>query len=284
MKGTTEPSVIFSVVIPTYKRHDDLFRCLDALSHHFNIDSSQSYKFGVEVIVSDDACEITLHDVLKDRYPWCRYVEGPTRGPASNRNYGAKQASGEWLAFIDDDCVPQPGWLESFARHTSCCDILEGRTSACGTRTRVDQECPINESGGHLWSCNFAITRDCFFDMNGFNENFPTAAMEDIEFRTRALKLGKSIKFLYDALVYHPWRTRKGFAFSLLYKKSLKQFVQLHPEFKSKYSFSSQLLCALRCIKRSLECAWTTRKWRGLMRQIALDINWSVQTWLAVAC
>ena len=36
-------------------------------------------------------------------------------GPAGNRNAGVKRAIGEWIIFLDDDCVAQGGFLEAYA-------------------------------------------------------------------------------------------------------------------------------------------------------------------------
>ena len=71
-----------------------------------------------------------------------------THGLAANSNHGAPQARNVQLVFTDDYCLPKPGWIESFARITAHYDVMEGRTSAAGTRIRGDEECPINETGG----------------------------------------------------------------------------------------------------------------------------------------
>ena len=53
---------------------------------------------------------------LAQQYPWVSWGRGPRRGPAANRNAGALRARGEWLAFTDDDCVPDPNWLAPVLR------------------------------------------------------------------------------------------------------------------------------------------------------------------------
>src|SRR5215213_11648746 len=106
---TAVPKLI-SVVIPTRDRNETLARCLDRLAPCAQSLSHDQY----EVIVTDDSAHAAARELLFDRYPWARWTGGPRRGPAANRNAGMRAARGEWLAFTDDDCLPEPGWLSAF--------------------------------------------------------------------------------------------------------------------------------------------------------------------------
>jgi len=273
---------IFSVVIPTYRRHRQLCDCLDCLALYFDVDAQHPLAAGIEVIVSDDARDQQLRTLLHQRYPWCRYSAGPGRGPAANRNHGARQASAVWLVFTDDDCMPQPGWIEAFNRHSDQCDVMEGQTSASDRRTRLDQECPINTSGGYLWSCNFAIRRETFLQLGGFNEHFPVAAMEDVELNRRINQAGLRRTFLAMAEVKHPWRSRKGRSFLRAKACSIATYVGLHPETASSFSLRSQLLNLLRSLKKNVITSMSIGTVRGLRRQIVLDTYAAFATWQAV--
>lgn len=200
----------FSVVIPTCNRHEQLFDALGKLIPYLSAEWQQQAGFGVEVVVTDDARESDLQPLLAAKFPGCVYVEGPHRGPAACRNKGAAVASGDWLVFLDDDCIPERGWLEAYASESGTADVLEGRTSPCGVRDRADMECPANETGGYLWSCNMAIRVEVFRQIGGFDENFPFAAFEDMDLHFRLLDEQKNVKFVADALVLHPWRVAKG--------------------------------------------------------------------------
>src|SRR5204862_5945534 len=50
------------------------------------------------------------------------------RGPAAARNLGWRSAKGPIVAFTDDDCVPQPGWLAALVAGMAEADIVQGRT------------------------------------------------------------------------------------------------------------------------------------------------------------
>lgn len=274
--------MMYSVVIPTYKRNTDLLECLKRLAPYFDCGENDSTKQSIEVIVSDDAADFELKRMIESRYRWCRYVIGPARGPAANRNHGASKAMGDWIVFTDDDCLPQPGWLRAYAELESQYDVLEGRTTSEGDRRRVDEECPTNETGGYLWSCNFAIRRSVFNDLRGFNEGFPAAAMEDVEFRKRIEKAGLRITYVPKAIVHHPWRRRKGVDFLKAKAKSVAICTDLHPEMHTDFSLKKVLVKTLITIKSSLAYSARSGNIRGLARQIYLDIYLNASTWREV--
>jgi GT2 family glycosyltransferase len=219
----------FSIIIPTCNRHEQLFDALGKIAPYLGAEWQQHAGFGVEVVVTDDARDSNLADLLASDFPGCVYVEGPHRGPAACRNKGAASASGEWLVFLDDDCIPEPGWLEAYAAQCANADVLEGRTSPCGVRDRADMECPANETGGYLWSCNVAIRGEVFRQMGGFDESFPFAAFEDMDLHFQLLDANKVVKFVPEARVLHPWRIAKGADFLRARAKSGERLRAKHP-------------------------------------------------------
>jgi len=273
---------VYSIIIPTFRRCQDLCKCLDLLAPYFAPTDHQYNGLCIEVVVSDDARENELRVLLNQRYPWCRYVEGPARGPAANRNHGARESHGEWIVFTDDDCLPQPGWIGAFATFADQCDVMEGKTSPEGQRSRLDEECPSNENGGFLWSCNFAIRREAFFFLNGFNEDFPAPAMEDVEFRKRLEKSDLRLKFVSTAQVNHPWRRRKGFSFLRAKSKSIAIYVRLHPETIVDFSLRAQIVRLLVSLRLNIKYIKANFIFRGIFRQILLDIYSSLSAWHAV--
>jgi GT2 family glycosyltransferase len=235
----------------------------------------------VEVIVADDFHDSNLRNLLHLSYPWCRYTEGPSRGPAANRNYGAQLALGDWLVFVDDDCIPQPGWIEAYKAHVNTSNLLEGRVSALGVRRRGDEECPLNERGGLLLSCNFAIQRSLFEQIGGFNEVFPFPAMEDVEIYTRLRKSGIEPLFIKDALVLHPWRPRKNSKYVSQHAQSVAKYVHLHPETYINFKFFSQLKKCLRSVRSALLVLQSFPS-RQILRSLGLDIYGHFLTWYYV--
>jgi hypothetical protein len=105
------------------------------------------------------------------------------------------------------DTLPSSKWLATLLAMTDGRDVVEGRTTcAAGIRSPM-QAAPINESGGWWWSCNLGVRRAFFLDvLGGFDERFPYAHMEDVDFRERARAAGAREIFARDAVVDHPPR------------------------------------------------------------------------------
>lgn len=93
-----------SVVVPACDRAELVRRRLDRLAPGAqDLDASR-----YEVVVADGRSRVSARAALMAMHPWARVVEGPRRGPAANRNAGAKAAHGGYLAFTEDDAIPAP--------------------------------------------------------------------------------------------------------------------------------------------------------------------------------
>jgi GT2 family glycosyltransferase len=264
-------TVRFSVIVPTCHRNDALADCLVRLAPGAQALGAEAY----EVIVTDDGATSTAEQMLRERFPWARWTAGPRRGPAANRNHGARQARGEWLVFTDDDCLPAPGWLAAFARAATehpAARVLEGRTLASGVREAIDWEAPINLAGGNLWSCNFAIRPDLFAALDGFDTGFPGSVMEDVEFCLRLRQRGVGLTFVEQALVEHPWRRRKGFRFIRVYAQSVDYYLNKHPGQYGYFAPGHGFRVLLGTTYRHTREGLSRFGGRGVLRVIGLEI------------
>ena len=200
----------WTVVVPTYDRHETLTACLSRLAPGAqSLDAAQ-----YEVVVTDDARSAATRAMLTERFPWARYTEGPARGPAANRNHGAAQAQGTWIAFTDDDTLPSREWLAAYARAATAhptAEALEGRTTCTAGFGTPMHYAPVNERGGLFWSCNVAVRAARFRTLGGFDEGFTVAHMEDQDLRERLIGAGVTIPWVPDAVVDHaPRRQPSG--------------------------------------------------------------------------
>jgi len=99
---------LVSVIVPVYDRREYI---REALASAF----AQSYK-NLEVIVVDDGSSVDIADCLRGCAGKIKYFTQPHSGPSAARNTGAKNASGKYLAFLDDDDLFEPGKLEDQVR------------------------------------------------------------------------------------------------------------------------------------------------------------------------
>ena len=194
---------MLSVIIPTYNRNNLLNECLTKLSPAFQTLDSSEY----EVIVMDDSKDDKAKQLVESNHSWATWFSGPKKGPAANRNQGAKNAKGDWLVFIDDDCLPSPGLLQNYYKviKEEKYSAIEGAILAERERQRFDEDAPINKEGGNFWSCNIAIKKNTFWNINGFDEGFPYPALEDTDLHQRIKEITQPY-FASNASVVHPWR------------------------------------------------------------------------------
>lgn len=98
-----------SVIIPTYNRKDYVTEAIDSVLN-------QTYK-DFEVIVVDDGSTDGTGEILKEKYRnKIRYFYKENSGCASARNYGIRNALGEYIAFLDSDDKYLPKKLEDQIR------------------------------------------------------------------------------------------------------------------------------------------------------------------------
>ena len=222
-----------SIIIPTCNRIDLLSICLNTLQSGNQTFSSNFY----EVIVTDDSSNEETKNFVTSNYPWVQFCVGPRKGPAANRNNGAKYANYNWLVFFDDDCIPDSNILEAYNKaidtYPNIC-VFEGKIYANRAKERLDEESPTNLTGGYLWSCNFAIKKELFVALNGFDEDYVFAAMEDVDLHYRIKERGEKVHFLSAAAVCHPWRIVKGWNLYKRKRLALLLYLAKHSEEKNR--------------------------------------------------
>jgi glycosyltransferase involved in cell wall biosynthesis len=101
--------VKISVIIPTYNYGE--FIC-DSIESVIN----QTYK-DFEIIVVDDGSTDNTPEVVKKYKDRVSYIYKENEGPSSARNYGIKNAKGEYLCFLDSDDIFLPEKLELQAKY-----------------------------------------------------------------------------------------------------------------------------------------------------------------------
>ena len=96
---------MFSVVVPTYNRAALLLQVLRSLA-------AQRTEAPFEIIVVDNGSTDGTRQVAA-AFPGVRYVRETRPGSSAARNAGIAASRGEVIAFLDDDVVAEPDWLEA---------------------------------------------------------------------------------------------------------------------------------------------------------------------------
>jgi GT2 family glycosyltransferase len=227
-----------SVVVITFNRSDFIVSCLGSLAH-------QTYPNDCyEVIVVDDHSTDNTAAIVQDYGHGVRLIRHDTnRGIPSARNTGIAAAQGAIIAFIDDDAVADPHWLEQLVAPFNMPDITGsgGQTVAYKTEFLTERylsavgygnPAPIEYGKSKnplrrflvyiksmfqfdsiattptevqaVFGLNCAFRATALRSIGGFDERL--LADEDAEICTRLRGLGAHIIFIPTALIRHRHR------------------------------------------------------------------------------
>ncbi len=195
-----------SVVVPTFNRASLLPPLAQALARQEGVGE-------YEIVFVDDSSTDDTPRVLESLAAAAdvpmRVLRNEARAgnPARPRNLGWKAARAQLVAFIDDDCLPQPGWLAALVEGSKQAAIVQGLTDA------DPEEAPgsgpfarfivVTEFSWKFETCNIAYERALLERLGGFDETFPLKFGEDIDLGWRAIATGARATWTADALVFH---------------------------------------------------------------------------------
>ncbi|HYN93613.1 MAG TPA: glycosyltransferase [Pilimelia sp.] len=265
-----------TLVIPTVGR-PSLGAVLSALA----ADPPPSVPF--EVIVVDDrrtpGPPLTVPPALS---AYARVVCGSGRGPAAARNVGWRAARHPWVAFLDDDVVPDHGWVAALLTDLDVPDRVggvQGRVQVplpAGRRPTDWERGTAGLAGGKWITADMAYRRAALAAVGGFDERFPRAFREDAELAHRVRRAGWQL-VRGERAVTHPvrpenrWvslRTQRGNADDALlrrmYGRDWRRTVDVPPGRRPRHvAVTAAGLAALGCAVAALTGpARTRRAWK----------------------
>jgi len=166
-----------------------------------------------EVIVVDDGSPDDTSLIAK-RHP-VRLIRTENRGLSSARNTGMEAATGEFVAYIDDDAYPDPHWLTYLAASFERTGYAAmGGPNLAPPNDGMMADCVANAPGGpvhvlladeiaeHLPGCNIAFRKDCLMAIGGFDPTFRVAG-DDVDVCWRLQERGWTLGFSPAAMVWH---------------------------------------------------------------------------------
>jgi histidinol-phosphate phosphatase family protein len=123
------------------------------------------------------------------------------RGPAAARNVGWRASRAEWICFLDDDVLPQPGWLAALARDVATAPpevaAVQGHVHVPlpARRRPTDGERNVAGLDGATWiTADMAVRRAALETIGGFDERFPRAYREDSDLALRLADAGWQLR------------------------------------------------------------------------------------------
>ncbi len=221
MRAERGESPRVSVVIPTRDRTKGLLRLLLALRSQ-TLDPAR-----FEAIVVDDGTRGGAAAVLAmaregARFP-IRAVRLSGKGPAAARNAGIALARAPLVAFVDDDCEPEPEWLEALLGRAKddepTLGAVAGRVVAAPSRTFAgryaaaarlldDPRVERGEDGVFPVTANALVPSAVLADAGGFDERFLAAGGEETDLFARIRERGLRFRSAPGAVVRHHFPDR----------------------------------------------------------------------------
>ncbi len=194
---------MISVIIPSFNRSQLVNDLIENLQGQ-TLDSDE-----YEILIIDDGSTSKHIEGIKEsacKYSNIKFIEQAHKGPGIARNRGLKEAMGDIICFIDDDCIPNQDWLEIIkgqlyqARDAAG---LEGLTYTSGDKIGPLTH-SINNTKGSLFypTCNIAYRASVLKRVGGFDTNFPYAHNEDVDLAWRVMEFGK-IEYCKNMIVRH---------------------------------------------------------------------------------
>lgn len=213
MKEEQHPAI--SVVAPTYRRPRLLAELLESLVAQ----TLPSERF--EVIIVDDGSGDETLDVLAQ---WrakgvlqLRFESQENSGPAAARNRGFRMARAPLVAFIDDDCAAEPGWLEAHLAFMRTHPEIGGvggkivRKHDNLLARFVDHVSRMQHKavGGEvmiLITANACYPKAVLEEVDGFDERIPWPEGEDVDLARKVRESGRRLVVCDEAVVRHTHR------------------------------------------------------------------------------
>ncbi len=208
--------MLFSVIVPVYNRKDEL----DELMHSLTKQISKNF----ELIVVDDG-SLDKCDVIVDKYINelnVKYFFKQNSGPSLARNFGVEKSQGEYLIFLDSDCIAPEEYIAEIEKELNYKDSDAFGGADRASSSFSNKQKAINYSmtsflttGGirgksksidkfYPRSFNMGIKRSVFNALNGFSD---MRFGEDVDLSYRIVKNKYNSRLLPLAWVYHKRRT-----------------------------------------------------------------------------
>jgi GT2 family glycosyltransferase len=194
------PKLTVSVIVPVHQDGDSFRRCVSSLV--------KATPQPEEVLLISDGAGDSIK-ILAAEFGY-RCLQNPSgNGPAKARNFGASNARGDLLFFVDSDVVIRQDSvarvLSAFAEDPHTSAIIGSYDDEPAEPNFLSQYKNLfhhyvhqnsNEEASTFWGACGAIRRQVFMESGGFDESYRRPCIEDIEYGYRLRKSGHRIRLL----------------------------------------------------------------------------------------
>ncbi len=210
----------FTIIVPTFNRADEI----NELCVSLNNQTLEKDKFDVIIVddgSTDNTEEIVSNFINKTKLR-INFIKQDHKGPGEARNLGMKNTKGEYVIFIDSDCIADKDWLNAYDRAIDKIkpagfggpDKVLSSFSAVQKAIDYSMTSFITTGGirGHSKkklskyyprSFNMGVRKDIIEKIGGMGK---LRHGQDIEFSHRIIKTGEPVIKVADAVVYHKRR------------------------------------------------------------------------------
>jgi glycosyltransferase involved in cell wall biosynthesis len=187
-----------TVVIPTYRRSQDLARCLESLKKQIR----QVDELWIIIRDTDEETWKFLEDFERESLPLLTATVTVT-GVVAAMNLGLDTATGDIVAFTDDDAAPHPDWLQRIEAYY----LADQKVGGVGGRDRVYHGTELEDGaqpvvgklqwfGRLIGNHHIGIGEGREVDvLKGVNMSFRRSSIQDLRFDQRMRGTGAQVHF-----------------------------------------------------------------------------------------
>lgn len=174
-----------SVIITTYNRAHALPRVVESVLSQEGVDD-------LELIIVDDGSTDTTRSYLQQiTDPRVTVIHRENGGPCAARNAGMARASGAWIAFLDDDDLALPSWLDGLASLANdragavCCGAEYYTPEGHYVRTvvPVPMGAMFRNLVGNTLAGTFIVRSSILHSIGGYDEQIMSSQQTDLWLR-----------------------------------------------------------------------------------------------------
>jgi len=218
---------LISIVIVTYNSADYVEACINSICARRGRTA-----YGLEIVVVDNHSSDDTVRILKERFPSVELLENDENyGWGRANNQGVARATGDFVVILNPDTLAEEGWLDALIQPLVGCRrllttpkilIYDGSTIGnCGNIVHFTglaftrgygaekDACAVSEPVSYVSGCCFAVRRDEFLQLGGFDEAL-FLYHDDLDFTCKAYLAGYESLYVPTSIIRHDYRLDVG--------------------------------------------------------------------------